>query len=364
MSRFKCMYAERIKKMGSKRRKKGNTYVPEALKSFAKDLEMIRGVSKSANVPKSQVNIENIQKALEALPQEDRESVEKYWGLTGGPNHSKKIIFLKKNDRAMVDMRNRAIVALKKLSKLELARIYDASVDKMIDLINKKINKDGVSHISDFESTKYLLAFLIIFENGPEASIEDNQTITDNNAAKYYLDEYEALKQMCYGFEELPDKSIKLALIKSLFEMMDFKEWLVVRENFGIKSNEIFYPEEIEFLKSLNVDVSDITSQRDIPEIMTFGSMKTFKEKIFKNGRWDVACRIILDSNVNLEDFVNVAGKIYKNRNWIQKLEEFKTERTEMIKMADGIRNVNIYSIGGLEFTDPREIDFLRLHLA
>lgn len=149
-----------LKKLGAKKRKKANAYVPEALEALGKDLARIRIPSKSVSVPKSQVIFEKIPEALDALPKEDRECIERYWGLTGGVNHSKRIGRYNTNDRALFDMRNRAVEAIKKLSRLELARTYDASVDRMIQLVSLKINKEGVPYISDFESIKYLMVFL------------------------------------------------------------------------------------------------------------------------------------------------------------------------------------------------------------
>ena len=351
--------------MGASKRKKANAYVPEALDAFAKHLSKIRIPCKSVRVPKSQVIPENIPEALNALPKEDREIIERYWGLTGGPNHSERIRLYNFNDRAIFVMRNRANEALKKLSKLELARIYDASVDKMVDLISKKINRDGVSHISDLESIKYLMAFLIVVENGPKLSLEhDPMMINSKVDTGCYLDEYEALKEMCQELEELPDKSISLSLIKSLFEMMDLKDWIAIQENFGITSSNIFQPDEIEALKSLGINVSGMTAHRKIQDIMTFGSIRAYKESIFKYGPWSVTSQIIQGDNVKMEEFIKEVGAIGNHRDWVAKIEEFKTDQKEKLKTSREIRTLSIYRIGDLEFTDPCEIDFLRTHLA
>lgn len=350
--------------MSAKKRKKANAYVPEALDSFAKDLSRIRIPSKSVNVPKSQVIPENIPEALNALSKEDRESIERYWGLTGAVNHSKRIGHHNTKDRALMDMQNRAVEALKKMSKLEIARIYDASVDRMIDMVSKKVDKDGVAHISDFESIKYLMAFLIIVENGPKLPLEEEPMKVDNTVdTRCYLDEYEALREMCEELEELTDKSISLSLIKSLFEMMDLKDYIAIRENFEIGSWEIFHPNELEVLKSLGSEVSEITSSKNIQEIMTFGSVRDFKERVFKYGPWEVTTKIIEGQTVEMEEFIEEVGTICKSRDWVAKIETFKIDETKRIKTSKEVRTLNIYRIGGLEFTDPCEIDFLRLHL-
>lgn len=350
--------------MGNKKGKKAPAYVPEALESFAKDLAGIRIPSKSVNVPKSQVIPEKIPETLNALSKEDRENIERYWGLTGGVNHSKKMGRHNKKDQALFDMCKRAVEALKKMSNLELARTYDASVDRMINLVSKKINKDGVTYISDFDSVKYLMVFFIVIENGPKLSLEHDPMIIETDIDdNHYIDEYEALKELCEQTEGKPDKFINLSLIKNLLEMLGFKNEMTIRSNFGIKTPELFSPDEIQFLKSLGINISEVTSTKAIQEIMTFGSIRAFKESAFKYGAWDVTSQIIQGNTEGLEDFVEELGRIYKNRDWVSRIEEFKTGEKKEIVLSTGRRSLDIYRVCGLEFTDPCEIDFLRINL-
>lgn len=352
-----------LNKLGSKKRKKANAYVPEGIDALAKDLARIRFPSKSVKIPKSQVIPERISEALDVLSKEDRECIERFWGLTGGVNHSKR--GWRNKDQALIDMRCRAVEALKKMSKLEIARIYDSSVDKMINLISSKINKEQLAHISDFESVKYLMAYFVVLENGPKLTLEQDPMVVNNEVNdSCYLDEYQALKEMCEELEEIPEQSINLSLIKSLFEMLDFKDWIVVLENFGIGKSIIFKDDEISVLKSLGINVSEIMSSKKIQDIMTFGNVRTFKERIFKFGAWDVTSQIIQGQVVELKDFAKQLGKVCKEKDWVSKIEEFKTGQSKQIRVSSGIRNLDVYSIGGLEFTDPCEIDFLRVHLA
>ena len=359
------LIAEMTEKMGIKTRKKASAYVPEALEAFGKDLSRIRIPSKSSNVPKSQVISENIPEGLDALPKEDRKSIERYWGLTGGINHSKRIGKHNTNDRALIDMLNKAVEALKKMSKLEIARTYDASVDRMIDLVNLKISKDGVSYISDFESVKYLMVFFIVIDNGPKLSLEHDPMMIETNVdERHYLDEYEALKELCEQLEKLPDRSINLSLIKNLLEMFELRDLVTIRENFGIRSPEIFTSEEVQVLESLGIDVSDMIFPEKIEEIMTFGSIRSFKEKVFKYGAWEVTSKIIQGDNVEMEEFIKEIGAMCKHPDWISRIEEAKTGEQKEVVTSSGPRILDIYRIGGLEFTDPCEIDFLRTHLA
>ena len=142
--------------MGSKKRIRNNVYVQEAIESFRKHLIKLRSFSKSKKVPEAQVNIEGLRKAIALLQKEDREVIERYWGLTGGINHSKRIFHHNLKDKALMDLRNRAQEAIKKLSKLELAIIYDDSVEKMVNFVMKKVNLDGGRDAPDLEIIKYL----------------------------------------------------------------------------------------------------------------------------------------------------------------------------------------------------------------
>lgn len=350
--------------MGAKKGKKASAYVPEALETFAKDLARIRIPSKSVNVPKSQVIPEKIPEVLNALSKEDRESIERYWGLTGGVNHSKRMGRHNRKDQALFAMCKRAVEALKKMSNLELARIYDSSVDKMINLLISKINKDGITYISDFDSVKYLMVYFIVIENGPKLSLEHDPMIAETDIDEdHYIDEYEALKELCEQLEGEPDKFINLSLIKNLLEAIGFKNEITIRDNFGIKSPEIFSPDEIQMFKSLGVNISEITSTKVIQEIMTFGSIRAFKESVFKYGAWEVTGQIIQGNTEGLEDFIEELARIYKNRDWVSRIEEFKTGEKKEILISTGTITLDIYRICGLEFTDPCEIDFLRTNL-
>lgn len=184
-----------------------------------------------------------------------------------------------------------------------------------------------------------------------------------NVDTRCYLDEYEALKELCEQLEKSPDKSISLSLIKGRLEMMELKDVVTIRENFGIRSPGIFLPDEIRVLKSLGIDVTEITSPKKIQEIMTFGSIRAFKESAFKYGAWEVTSKIIQGDVVELGGFIKEVGTIYKDRDWVTKLEEFKNGEQKEIVTSSGTQILNIYRIGGLEFTDPSEIDFLRTYL-
>ena len=58
-----------------------------------------------------------------------------------------------------------------------------------------------------------------------------------------------------------------------------------------------------------------------------------------------------------MDSFMEEMNKIHKN--W-ESIEEYKV-RQETLMTSKEIRKLDVYNIGGLEFTDPDEIRFLYL---
>lgn len=329
-----------LKKLGSK---KAKVYVPKALESFRKYLIQDRQRSGGAQFKTELVSVEGLEKAVKSMPKEDKESIEKFWGLTGGVNHSEKMGHSTTKDLAFVNMRNRAHVSLRKLSRLEFVAMYYGGLNTLLELVAKKIDKEGYSHISDFESVKYMMAYLVIVDNGPKMVFEENPNVVETQIdSMCYLDEFQALYEMCEQVKNLPDKTIKLGLVVGVFEMMDLCDLVAVQQNFGLETPKedlkIFRPNEIE-------------------SIQTFGQIRNFKERVFKHGAWDVTCKLILGEMVEIQAFVEELSTLC--RDWSQ-IENFKTGKKQL-RTSKELLTLDVYNIGGLEFTDTYEIEFLYL---
>ena len=108
--------------MGNKKQK---GYVSEALKSLAKCLQdWRRDRTSKLGTPAFTVKLEGLEKAIKALPKNDRENIEKFWGLTGGVNHSKKIGILKLYDTAFNEMRRAAMDSISLLNEIDSLCLY------------------------------------------------------------------------------------------------------------------------------------------------------------------------------------------------------------------------------------------------
>jgi len=333
-----------LKKMGNKKQK---GYVPDALKSLAKSLQDFRrDRTCKLGTPTFTVNLEGLEKAIKVLPRNDRENIEKFWGLTGGTNHSKKIGILKFYDTAFNEMRRAAIDSRNLLNEIDSLCLYSEITQKRIEALVPKFDKQGM-RISDIEAIKYLMAYIIYIDNGPKMSFEKDAMEVekgDDNSINVF-DTYTMLGEMCVDLKDLPDGTIKVKILADLLEYYDFKDWMAMKQSMkmfiGKEEQKCFAGETLECLRNV-------------------GQIRKFKERIFAYGAWEITSVLLLGDPYNelhLEDFMNEMNKIHKN--WAC-IERYKV-RQEALRTSKEIRTLDVYSIGGLEFTDPDEIRFLYL---
>lgn len=323
--------------MGNKKAKDID-YVVENLEFFGRNLVNVRTSLDRSNCPYT-VKLDYLEKAIKNLPRKDRENIEKFWGLTGGPNHSKKIAAAK--DVAFITMRDAAITSMKKLFKLDYVFMYDEHLKSTVNLLMKKINKNGVQ-ICDLDAIKYLIMFLVILQNGPKMSFEEDPMAIDTDCRDdFTFDEYAVIEGAYREFKDWPDKCINLQLIKTMLEMLDFKDALAVQKSFEIPIPKEYRSEEIK-------------------TVLSFGEVRDFKERVFPFGSWDVSTALIfgnIDGEVKLDGFMEALDEVRKD--W-SKIADFKTSQKKL-QTAHELRTLDVYTIGGLEFTDIYEVMFLYL---
>lgn len=337
--------AERTEKMRVNKNVK--PYDPREFATFARNLEQIRRNISEGGKPI--LNIDGLQKAVRALKREDREIIERFWGLNGGINHSKKLGHIPANDVAFMEMARKAVGASKKLLELDYAVMYDSSVSTSIEKVLNKVNRKGLE-VSDMECIKYLMILFIFVNNGPKMSFEEDQMSVDTQInAHFIFDERELLNQMRDNLSEYPDESINIKLLMEFLMMIDFRDMLVVKKSIGIELSQ--------------KDLHKNFTTRDLEEIeivRTIYGIRNWKERVFPYGAWDVVTELIASeskSKLNLDDFMREVDSIRKN--WFE-IEKYKTgEKT--LKVGSETRTLNIYKIGGLEFTDIYEVMFIYL---
>lgn len=340
---LKLLYAERIEKMGSK--KANRPYVPENLEYLATNLMEIQGVGSDEKEYKM-IAIDGLESAIKALPKELRERVEKYWGLTGGINHSKKSRSYNLEDKAYILQRTNAIAAVRELFRIDYMYMYDMNVKKMIEFLSSKISRSGMN-VSDVEAVKYLIAFLVILDNGPKMSFETDPLAVDTKSnPKFTFDEYSIIRHAYKGMKDSPATKIQLRLIYDMLDMLDFNDMLAIKKSFCIEVPKSIIPEGF--------------SWENIQPMYSFEEIRTFKERVFSYGGWKVVDELVLgdpDGKVSphLDSFMEYLDSIRKD--W-SKISEFKVGKRNL-RTPHEYRELDVYDIGGLQFTDIYEVMFL-----
>ena len=256
-------------------------------------------------------------------------------------------------------MANTAIVSLRKMFTLEYLMIYDSTVSNLIQGINEKVNKEGIE-ISDSDVTKFLMAFFIYLDNGPKMSFEEDPMKMDNDLKPaFWFDEYEVLMQMHEEFSRYADKSVNIRLLLSLFKTMDFAEMLEIKKSVGMEIGNYF--DNLQVI-TMNVGMETITDFKpeEVEIVRTVVDIRNLKERAFPFGAWDVVSGLILgkdDNKAKLKEFFEKLSTI--GNDWT-KISNFKNGQKQLLT-SEGIRTLDIYNIGGLEFTDIGEIMFLYL---
>jgi len=318
--------------MGNKNAKPYNV---DALQHLVTCIKLIR------RAPTLKVNLEGLEKSVKVLPKVHRERIEKFWGLTGGINHSKKMAKSKQNDIAYIDMYKAAVVSLREILKTESIVMYDEQFADLIERLVRKLDRTG-TNISDMEAVKYLMVFFVFVWNGPKMSFEENPEEVDlQTKGDLFFDEYEMLRDMSNQMSKLPDESINLRMLIDFLEIIDYKDSLTIKKSMGIQFDDKLESEHID-------------------EVRTLIKVRQIKEKIFPYGAWEVAQAIILgDTGINKEIkvFMEKLNDICKDWSTVYKF----CTASKHLRTSTELRKMNVYNIGGLEFTDPYEIMFLYL---
>ena len=325
-------------------KKHTQAYIPENLEYLAKDLERIRGTKSHGT--KKPINQEELPKVIMKLPRKDRENIERFWELTGGINHSKNLVSLETKNVALLNMGNEAIRSLRNLFRLEYMYLYDPNIKALVDQLAEKINKKG-TNISNLEAVKYLVAFFTVLHNGPKMSFEENPMKIDSQTdPEYTFDEYAIIHDMYDELKNMPDHYINFELLYDLLDMLDFEDVLTIKKTFCIEMSSSEIPEEYR--------------KMEIDPIYTFAQVRDFKVRVFQYGRWETTEELIL-GNKEVGDKI---AEFMKNVDILRKdwsmVANFKTKQSQLF-VPHELRTLDVYDVGGLEFTDPYEIMFLYL---
>ena len=336
-------------------------YDQKNLQSFSKRLFIIRNNIDNGRTP-LRINLECLETAIKGLPEKDRENIEKFWGLTGGTNHSRKLI-VRHNDQAYKNMQTAAELSMLKLFELDRVFVYDENLKQMIEFLYNKIKFKRVQ-VKKLDAIKYLIAFFGILENGPKMTYEEDPLTIDSSFGEHFvLDQYSAILGIYQGLQENPNNSIKLRILIDWIEWMNFEDANIVKKSFGIGLPNVDDLKEVEktFQQVFKIEGKQIfpsTKQlNEVQIIKRISDARSFKERVFPYGSWEITSELIFDEirKEQFKEFFEALNSI--KCNW-SKLENFKTGEKQL-KTSAGMRTLAVYEVGGLKFTDPDEIIFL-----
>lgn len=329
-----------LKILGNKKQRK-ETYDKNALRHLADYMVSVRTPVEGGNIPKIKVDLEGLEKAIGTLSNKEREHLEKFWGLKPGTvNHSQNIKLV--GTAAYNNMFFSMKAVLQKLLTLEYIVMYDSNVAELLEQLVTKVDKAGMD-ITDVETIKYMNIFFVIFVNGPKMMFEENENMVDTSVdSKATFDDYAMLYESWRELKDiLPERSIKLNLVMEAIKMFDVSDVLAMMSfaNIPLKKGDKHILEDDE-------------------KLVNFERIRAFKERIFPYGDWEVTNTLILgntQSRVDLSEFTQCLEQF--RRDWKNVL-KFKAG-TKTLMTSQGLRTLDVYKIGGLEFTDIYEVMFL-----
>lgn len=325
-----------MKKLGKKQQPVN--YDRTNLKGLANYMERTRAPMNGGSLPKLCINLDRLEETIKGLPRKPREATEKFWGLIPGTiNHSFGKSKLGKD--AYDIMFTNAKEVIKDLLTLEYSSRYDENVASLVEKLAAKVDK-GDMEMSNIEVVKYLIAFFIIFYGGPQMLYEKEDSIDTGIDNKAVLDEYAMLLETDNELKGLiPDNSINLKLWMQVIEMLDIKDGLAIKK-----------------FARLNISKEDLRTFDEIEDIKVLQQIRAFKERIFPYGGWWVTTNLILDpTKVELDGFMDRLDLL--RRDW-GNIKLFRS-KTKQVMTSQGERDLLVYNIGGLEFTDPYEVMLL-----
>lgn len=324
--------------MNKKRERKYNTLM---LRELAKDLNEIRrpiGEDKSL----VQIKVEDIyllEKAIYMLPKKERETLEKMYGLVEGTIAKSKSLRNGHNNERDIALRNQAIRtydAMRSLVKVDMLYVYDKCFQDLVANIVTKMEKPV--NMTDMEAIKYLLIFFIFIVGGPHMLYEEEaKSVGWNEEDVGNYDMYTLLQATWESSISLmEEKNINMTLLKEVVEMFDISDVISMKRHVGLPIGK----------QNVYIQTTDLE---------TFARIRKFKENLFSKGEWTVTEKLVYDSftsKLNLKPLSD-AMKYLRNSD----TEKYRCEdRAIEIEVSTGKKELVLYKIGSLRFTDPYEM--------
>lgn len=332
--------------MGKKRQLQ--EYDKEAIKIFASELKKMRALPRNRNVPRLNVDIVGLEKAIKELPKKEREALERFWGLIPGTvNHWKYVTNGGKVNKTSENMRRVAFKIMIKLFELEYLYMYDIKAKKVLRGISNKMDKTGAENISKIDCAKYFYLFFVFILPGPNLYI--NETYEDIDLEieeKKFFDQFALLYSIWNASgKKLQDRSISLKLLVETVNYFDVKDALTMK-------------------RTARLPIARGDEQVESKVLVSLADVRRFKEELFRKGSWIVTSQLIYgieegEQALELTGFDKVFDQI---RSDINNIDKFMTSQKAPIVTSMGTTLLPLYRVNDLSFTDPDELLCLYLN--
>lgn len=332
-----ALRAERLIKLG-KNKRSIISYGAEEVSPIGEMLKRIAEELERKELPPMKLELEGLHKAIQMLPKEKRKKVEAYWGLTGGVDHSQRKLCY--NDIALKNMMQEILDILQdELMTIDYLYLFDKSSRDLINKIMAKVDRNQ-TQLTNQEAIKYVMAFVVFFINGPKMAFEEDDNQINKIPEEYILHEYAMIQSIWLDYaSELPDKSINLKLLVETVEHFNWKQVVAILDFSKIQVNKEERPTQVETLETL-------------------GDVRRFKEKFFPYGAWETTTCLVMEKDQMMSAMSEFFKELENLREDFGRIYDFKSG-TYTIMTTKGTRNLDVYTIGGVSFTDPEEIIFL-----
>ena len=321
--------------MGGKKRK-AQSYDKEALSLLIKQMNFSRKPLRGKLSP-LEIDPERLEKVISCmLPKEDKEAIEKLFGLVPGSIcHIKAHWTKKSSDKAYQEMLRKGLLAIERMMTVEYLSVFDKNVFHIVKDIISRVDRSGYESMPEISIIKYIKLMLIFFIGGPKLFYEsDGQEIDAKIDQMGKFDDYALLEDTWrVSCKDLPENAISLKLLLETLSNFDWKDIQQMKSFVGLPYDK-------------NVEVQTFYN---------FSDIRKFKEKLFPYGEWSATLGIIYyakSEDMHFPEFVELFSEFRKDWNV---LDRYISEEIEIIT-SEGAKKVPTYQIAGIGFTDKYEI--------
>lgn len=334
----------------AKKKRKDVPYERNGLQCVANSLQ--KNKQSLQSYQKDLLSLDGLEVAIKKMPKDQREIVEKFFGLLPGTiNHSIKYqawenTFPRKPlDVSMATLSQKAHDYIMYLYSLDYSVLYDGNLQPIISKLLTKIDRTNISGLTDLEIIKYLLIYLEIICEGPNFYSDLTQNYSDYAEQIMVFDHYLLLRQAWNSFlASISNASFNMALIVEWVQTLNLRD-------------------RAKILQSFNLSIpNELVDYVEGSPLHTFSEIRAFKEHLFPDGPWHIFECIVFEDDIQKFD-IEALGEMFSliRQNSRDLLQSYKsTYKTDDLLQTPTQKQYPIYRFGSenylYQFTDIDEL--------